>query len=384
MSKKKGRKRFDPTAESGYPSRKAFNRQVRQRAMGQIRPTLQDIAQRRREARGAHDTRVGELGGWYGADQTARQAAFDQTNTALNDILTRTDVMGDAGAGALDAALRRSNELASAEAANLGVSNPGVDPAYAQALGAYGQAGQMGLAGNVAGYIKGAGADLALSGQEQKEAGLREGRRFDSIVKGLSKERTDVRSRLPELIKAARSEMIAEQLGIKQQELAESQFGETKRSNKANENLAQQQQNLAEDQFGETQKQNKRQYRLNKQDVALRKQELNQAVKEAKGTDNEEKAKAAAERFDRGVEWVNGYLAPTDQDKGPGGKFRDDLYRANRSFEEAYTLLKRQFGMGELEALRVLMASPSSGWRGRAERTYHSVKDARRLRNYPR
>lgn len=380
MAKKKGKrkpKRYDPTAESGFPSKKAFNRTVRQRARTQIRPELEDIRGRRREAKGAHTTRQNELTGWYGFDKAARETGFNRLNTALQGILGNVgDIGGEAQAG-LSAAMRATQAQQDQAAANLGATSPTMNPDIAAAASAYGRANNLGLAGDVAGMLGESSGQIGLSGIEGKHAGLGEQRRFDSLLEGLSKERSDVVGRLPDLMKQVRAEMIAEQLGIKQQELAESEFGETRRSNKATERLAGRQQDLAEDQFGEEKKQNRRQHRLNKQEINLRRKELNQAINEAKGTPNEEKAKAAAERFDNAVEWVNGYLAPNDQDKGPGGKFRQDIYEANRSFDVAFQAIRRQFGMGPKEALRVMLASPNSGWQK------HAQKKLNQLRKWP-
>lgn len=373
MAKKKAKKRFDPTAESGFPSRKAWRKYIRRRAIGQIRPGLNDIAQRRREERGASETRMGEINSLYGADLAGRQSGYDRLNASLQGLAGGLeDLTGDAQAG-LQAALRQQADAAAQGAAQIGGANPGMDPQLAKTLAAYGAANRMGFAGEAAGALTRGAADISQTGVEQREAGLQEQQRHASVIDALQKERSDLRATLPEIIAQMRQQAIQEQLAIKQQGLAEDQFGETKRSNKAQERLSRRQIRLAERTQRQENRLARRQMKLNEDQLDLARQELQNNIDTATTEAGRKQAEGAAKRFESAVEWLSGYFKPTDRDKVFDEDRQKDVFsgkqwRKNRRFDDAFEQLSATFpGMSELEVMRVMATSPFKAWRKRAQ-----------------
>lgn len=398
MAKKKAKrkKRYYPTEEPGFRSRKHFNRHVRRRARRQIQPLLQDIRQRRREAAGAHKAREADIDRFTEYDVGARTTANQRLQEALTGIMGGVqDLTGDASAG-LQAALRQQADAASASAAELGVAAPGMDPQLLAALGARSAGNRMGLAGEAAGMIGRSAADIGIAGVEGREAGTNELNRYQSIRDALSGERSDVRATLPQLIADMRSKVIQEQLAMEQQELAEDQFGEERRSNRFNRRMGRRQQRLAEDQFGEQKRAGKharkmarKQAKLDRDSLNLAKEELAQNILNAGSEQEKKHAQARADRFNAGVELLSAWIKPTDQEQGKGGRMggkKTAAYqqRLIHGYQEMVQQIMASTGMGPVDARRVVLAAADrtsewgQRWVERAQREIHRIKLNRR------
>jgi hypothetical protein len=397
-------KAYDPLA-SPYKYQQGFNRAIKRRARGQIQPALQDIAQRRREATSGHQAREQDLNNFYNFDLTARTAGQNALNSAIQGVVGSVGgYNGDAQAG-LSAALRQQATQQGDAAKQLGVSAPNTDPAYLNTIAAYGGANNMSLAGQAAGIMGRSAADTAQTGVEGVQAQNTETDRYKALIDSLTQERSDVRSQLPGILAQTRSEMSqAEQARAGQafqQNLAQDQFGETKRTNRFNERMSRKQQKLAQDQFGESKTQNKfarkmdaKRYGLDKGQLDLAKQQLKVDAADKVNTALGEQAKADAQRFDKASSWLDGYLKPNDQDKKqamdpttktPTGKptFDPKLWRHNRSFDEALRQLQSKFGLSLSTAYKILASAPIPHWRTYAESLLFGLQQGNRMKNRP-
>lgn len=370
-------KPFNPAGVTTYPSRKAFNNSVNSLARSQVQPTLNDISTRQREEAGAHKTRVGDISGYYNFDLNARQAAQTRLNEALTGILNRNDVLGSGASEGLAAALRASAAPQNAAAAQLGVAPGGTDPAIMGALGAYGKADTMGLAGDAAGALTRGAADLSIAGAAQREAGMNEEALNKANLTGLAKERTAAMGQLPGLRTQARQNLLQQILANSQNKLAWRQFG-------SSSDLAQQQQDLAESQFGETKKQNRAQNKLGRAQLKEQTRASKAGERQARANGRLEQKKlglqrqqiladqgaAAAKQFDGAVEFLSSYLSPSDLDY----KYNDDgkkvfdpkAYNKRISFDEALTQIMNRYGMDSLQAYQILGTASIPAWRKKA------------------
>src|ERR1044072_2586109 len=118
---------YSPTTP-GYSSKKAFNKSIRKRAWGQLRPAIQDVNQRLRSASAGHGARNDELSQWYGFDKAAREAENTRAQTAIGNVLSSLGTAGQDVQAGMAAALRQQQAAAAQEASRLGVASPGIDP----------------------------------------------------------------------------------------------------------------------------------------------------------------------------------------------------------------------------------------------------------------
>lgn len=376
MALKKARKRtvqpYSPAEVTTYPSQAAFNTTVRNRARGQLAPTLDDIRARRKQELGAHTTRSREIGDLYNFDLAARQAAQTRLNEALTGILNRNDVLGSGAQAGLSAALKTVGDQNAAAAQQLGVTVPGTDPQVAATLAAYNKGNSMGLAGDFAGSLARSAADIGITGVERREAGEREMAMNRANLQALDEERTAANKTLPQLQEEARSGLLNEILANSQNKLAWKQFGEGRRQfNK--------QQTLAEDQFGEQKRARKfdegealKQSQLNQDQLDLARDELNAKIDQATTDQDMTNAENAAKQFDSATEWLSGYLAPGDQDMkyNDSGKkvFSPGKWqkRIKGSFNDTVNQLITRFGLDRGTAYTVLSTASIPGWRKNA------------------
>lgn len=388
MAKARVKRRYDPAGVTTFPSRKAFTNRVNSMARSQIQPTLNDIAARRREEQGAHTTRVGDIQGYYNFDLAARQAAQDRLQSALTGILNRNDTLGSGASEGLAAALRTAAAPNDAAAAQLGVAPGAADPGLTSALAAYGKADSMGLAGDVAGSLTRGTADLSVAGAAQREAGMNEEALNKANLDELTKERTAAMGQLPGLRTTAQQNLLQQILANSQNKLAWQQFGETRTNNRASRSIARQQQSLAENQFGEQQRQNRVGNKLNRAQLKEQTREAKAQEKQARVNARLDQGKLriqrqqiaaqqgqqAAKQFDSAVQWLGGFLAPTDTDyrlNQDGKKVFSPKNYNNRvmnqmGFNGVVDQLQARYGMSSLEAYQVLSTSSIPAWRKKA------------------
>jgi hypothetical protein len=407
-AQKKPPKPYNPAAVTKYPSKKAFNTEINTRAQGLLKPTLNDISARRREELGAHETRTRDIQGYYDYDVAARQAAQTRMQEALTGILGTAGVANSDAQAGLSAALRPSADANSAAASQLGVQAPGVDPQVANVLASYGKGNQMSLAGDFGSQLGRSAADIALTGVERRDAGNKEMGVNRAALTALTKERTDANAQLPALKSQARTSMLQEILANSQnnlawkqfgegrtqaraqQNLARDQFGETVRSNRANEKLGTRQLGLAKSQFGESkrarrfdEKMARKEATLSRDQLKLARDELNAKVEEARTTQELGQAQDNAKRFDSATTYLQGYLAPGDQDMkyNSNGKkvFDPKRYKArvnDGKFHEVLVNLMTTYGLDRATAYQVMRSAPI--FRKKAEK----FADAWNMRNY--
>jgi hypothetical protein len=392
---------YDPLAPS-YKTQGDFNRAVKQGARAQVQPDLDTIASEGREAAGAHTQRGTDITNWYGHAQQAAQAGFDRLSEATKGILgTLQGYQGDAQAG-LSAALRQQSEAANAEAAKLGVAGPATDPNIARTAAAYGGGNAIGLTGDIAAVLGRGAADIGIRGIEGREANTAETGRYTGITDELRNRRRDVMGRVPALRAQLRSQYGQEELGRAgqafQQGLANKQFGETVRSNKAGEKNAGRQTKLAESQFGETKRSNlvtegQRQTELgiSQQQADTERRRIQAEIRTAKDPQEKADLEARAKRWDSGVQILQQALAQTDNDvikkDFDDGTSGVDIKATNKrikarlkgQFDAIHARIMATTGMGPGEAYRVMMTSNDQGWVSHARKKLQQLKNDRAL-----
>jgi hypothetical protein len=406
-AKKKG-KPYDPTAPS-YPTVGAFNTAVKNTAMAGLKPQLNSVNQQRQQGLGAHTTRVGEIGGWAQGQSDAAKAASgrlnDSTQALLNSVSSGNQGMNDAMA----AAVRKINDSASANASQLGVAGQQVDPNVLLASGAYGQGGDLSMAGMLAGIQAHGAAMSPLAMTEGAQNTAFENDRWTQENQGYKQQRQDLMGQLPGLMATARTNLSGTEIAKDQERLARSQFGEQILNDKSNRSATRAQTKLAQDQFGLSKDQLKEQKRAAKkqedqQDVQLginkyqantQRQQIIDTADQQAGQVNSELAKARAKQFDKGITFIQNAWKPTSADtvyalndkNNPSlgySKIIDPVATGKRiearmkgKFDEMVRQIQTNTGLGPGYALRVMMAAPNSGWAKEAQKRLKALKKAR-------
>jgi hypothetical protein len=393
MAKKAARRRppkpFNPLAPQ-YKSQKGFNKAVRVQAKQQIAPGLQDIKQRQTEASGAHTTRNQELMGWYGNQQTGLQAAQDRLQGAMQGLLQTSGLEFQGGTDALAGALRKSQDANAAEAAKLGGVAPNQNEDYLKASAAYGTADQAGLLGDIAGGIGRSAANLGIGGIAGRTAGENEQRRYQTINDELTNERSALRAQLPGIQSQVRSQLSSNELARAgqafQQNLARdqfgldtAQFGETKHMNAFQRKLARRQQRETERgarvQEGQNEQQIRNQAAVDVAQVNNQRAQIQADIRNASTKQEQDMAKARADRFNNGVDILSNFLDPKAYIKG--GKLNNKAYENSIKgrFGEVYHRIQAVTGMSEHEALLVMRTAANPGWAKHANDLLRKLKN---------
>lgn len=403
LAKKKAPTPYNPLA-SPYATQGDFNNAVSTTARQQIQPQLDEFGLQGSQARSAHQNRQNEMQGWYQAESDAQRAGADSLSQANQGILNSLQGSGQDVQAGMAAAIRQSQQSADAEAAKIGGTARQIDPNYLTAIGGYVGAGNLGLAGNIASANARASADIGIAGTGAREAASAEQRRYQGVNDALTQQRTSLLGQLPGLEQNARESLSNTELAREgqsfQEGLANKQFGlsaraqtESEKSGARSRSSSRSQDQLAQDQFGET----KRATRVSEaqQDEQLgidaknaetqRKQVLNTA-----GTD-QATAEAKGKQFDSGLAILSNAWKWTDADKvyakdADGFQTKDTDAKATRNrvearmhgkFDDIYRQIVAATGMGPGTAYRVMMAGPNAGWAKEAQKRLAALKQVR-------
>jgi hypothetical protein len=405
-AKKKG-KPYDPTAPS-YPTVGAFNTAVKNTAMAGLKPQINSVKQQQQQGLGSHTTRVGEIGGWAQGQSDAAKAASgrlnDSTQALMNSMSGGNQGMNDAMA----AAVRKINDTATANAGQLGVSGQKVDPNVLLASGAYGQGGDLSMAGMLAGIQAHGAAMSPLAMTEGSQNTAMENDRWTQENQGYKQQRQDLMGQLPGLMATARTNLSGTEIAKDQERLARSQFGEQILNDKSNRSATRAQTKLAQDQFGLSQadlrekkraarvqeRQQNVQLGINQQQADTARAQIIATADNEAGKANSDLAKARAKQFDKGITFIQSAWKPTDADKvyavdNSGFQTKDinptkTAQRIEARMKGKFDAMLRQIqantGLGPGYALRVMQAAPNNGWAKEATKRLQDLKRARQAR----
>jgi hypothetical protein len=403
-AKKTAQKPYSPTAV-GYPTVGAFNKAVKTTAMAGLQPQINTVKQQQQQGLGAHKTRVGQIGGWARGQANDAKAASSSLNASTQALLNSMSGGNQGMNDAMSAAVRKINDTASANASQLGVAGQKVDPNVLLASGAYGQGGDLSMAGMLAG-IQAHGAAMApMATSEGAQNTAFENDRWTQENQGYKQQRSDLMGQLPGLMTSARSSLSAAELAKDQERLARSQFGEQKVNDKANRIATRAQTKLATKQFGLSaadlrekkraakvaERQQQVQLGINQQQVDVQKAQIIATADKEAGKANSDLAVARAKQFDKGITFIQNAwkMTPNDQvyakdangfqtkDIDPNATAKRIEGRMKGKFDEMVRQIQANTGLGPGYALRVMMAAPNSGWAKEAQKRLKSLKQAR-------
>lgn len=357
-------KPYNPTAP-GFKTQGQYETAVKRRANAQIQPLLGDLNSEGRTEQRRNIGRTADIGRWAGFQTQAAQQGQQGVNDALTKLLGASGVYsGDANA-ALAGALRAQGEEQAQTARSLGVATPGQDPAVNDALAAYRTGNQLGLAGDFAGLIGTAGAQVGISGIQGREAADAERDRYAGITDELDRRRRDIRGRLPGILAETRSTINEEEQGKQaqrfQQGLARDQFGLSEKEFGLNRQNTRFQQRLASRTQGETERSNRAsegiqqgQLGVSQDQVANERLRIAADIQNAGSDADRKRAEDSGRAFNSGVEALQDFLKPTKPELRKNGSTKSTY---KRSFRDAFETLTMQVGLSPAMAYRVLRTS---------------------------
>lgn len=364
---------FNPLAQP-YNTNAQFDKAARSEAQLGYQPQLDEVSRQGKTEERRHTGRVGDINrdtSFYGKELSD---AFDETRSALNDLIATHHASNEAGASTIAAALNRTraDEAARNQTITGGVSTgapvsdvPDQNAILSAAVAGSGDAEITGQFGNL---INRAGANRSLAGLTRIRAGETEAGRTAGVLNDLRDKKDSITANIPRLVSSARNTMLeraraAQNQGFTQQ-LSRDQLATQRQSNAAQQNIASGQLSLEERKLAETQRVNSANIRLNQDQLAQNGEKLKAAATAAKGTANEKHAALRAQRYDKGGSFLDSYLTPpkgfyigarpTDkkghQDKSLRPYHPDPAY--------AYNTLRTRFKLNAHDALELIHTSP--------------------------
>lgn len=358
-------------------------------AQSQVQPELDTISSSQRELSGANATRQQELAGWYGNLRSSLDRSFTDTSGALNNLIALSGQAGTQSNEALVAALRQGNQGVDAAGAQMGVGpSGGINEAQILAAAQASSSNQANFTtANSMGSLAAQGERRGLADIGRIDAGNKQNREYQSGLKEIQDRRLDVTRRLPDLTRAAKQD-------IQANEAQKMQLSEAKKGRLFQEYLAQQELGLKKknESFQEwlgkqtlslDKKKLKSQTAIDWANVALNQRQIEAQMArfraDAKSDSKAESSKRAALRgkqWENGLSALNEYMMPLKGEGAPGledpAQLVDNdgnplkLYR--RRFDDALRLLTGQVRMSRRDALTMLSASDFPSWRSRARR----------------
>lgn len=398
-------KPYDPLA-SPYATQADFDNAVRTTARGQIDPQLGEIGFQTGQADSAHRNRNRELQGWYQAENDAARAGAAGLAGANQGILTSLQGQGQDVQAGMAAALRAQQEASNQTAQSLGATARTIDPNLLAAVSSYGGAGNMALAGDIAGANTRASADVGISGTAGRQAAEAEQRRYQGVTQGLDDQRRGLFAELPGLMEQARQNLGTSELARSgqafQQGLATDQFGlasraqdDSEKNSARSRSSSRSQDQLAQDTLDEQKRaqlvsETQRDTELG---ISQENADTQRAQVIAAAGQDANVAEAKGKQFDSGLKILQGVLGQTKNDV----VYKKDRYgtatkevdvgktqariesRTQGKFDQTLQSIMAATGMGEGTALRVMMAGSNQGWAKNAAKRLNALKNARKV-----
>lgn len=412
--------------DPSFTSQEDFDSAANRLAMQGLQPQLSAVDRAVATEDAAHKQRVVDIANWW--DWAAKRFNNAQTlgNQALKDVQQNAQaVNSDAMRGVTDAS-KLSDAALSSLAANLNAGGGAPAPDSQATLGATLaglQNNQNFLSTTLGGLMAGAAETAQLPGVGLPTMQADESLRSRSQLSDLSRQRSDIMAGLPSALESARGQLNEQEMGKVQlaetqkqnqrdYKLAKAQLGEQKanrlfqqylstqelslsqRKQTFDEWLQTQNVKLANRTLDETINQNTRQNAIDWANVGLRQQEVNatlagikQDARNVRGANKKEKAKLRAGQFNTGLEVLNSYMSPTDNELAPGqgmpdtsnmtpaeaAKWAGKQPYSERSFAGAVRAM-RQAGVSKEIIFLILKNAQDPDWRRRAKQFSGLVK----------
>lgn len=347
---KGGGQPYDPLAPS-FQNQGQYNAAVRSRAQSQYRPDLLNLRSEQNAEERAHTGRVSDIQGLYNSYGSELSKAYDDANQALNKIIGSENASTQSAQGALQGALRSSQEQQGALTQQLGGAPTSPAPSQASLGAAYGigEAAKTNTNTSVAQALAAAASRQALPALGKLQAVDTENRRNRGVLADIRGKRRDVTSRIGEFREKARSDISSEEQNREnlrfQQRIAQKKLGLDKRTA-----------GLEEAKFTHQQK-------IDWAQIFQHQQELDDAAANAQDQGSADAADQRSKAYASGSSFIASYLAPqageTFNKTGGGhskGQTNAKRYNARLNPANVFNHLTKNIGMPAHDAV-VLMGT---------------------------
>jgi hypothetical protein len=399
-----GSQPYDPL-KNPYRTNAQFQGAINRTADSQLQPRLDDVSRRQTLEESTHTGRNQDIAGLYNTGTQARKDALTAASTALNGLITSNSSLDEGTRQAMNAALRASSDTANKAAGELGVA-PVTDnqaKGYQDAVRARTDLGGIGLTGEYSSVLGSLAHDIGTSEVGRREATTNEDARWDSVLRDLTNERTQLKDELPGLREQARQNLTAteltrtgqseqqrlgrsqEQLANKQFGLTKNQFGEQKKMDKFQRTLSRRQQAEVERggrrqarqtaaQQAETERSNRANESINVEQIATQRAQIMADAQGATDKATQDELKSKAKRFDKGVEIITDFFKPTKLETGKKNIRKGYNARVTNGYDAMVAQLKSATGAGDIEVRQMILAAVNGQtpwgqrWRIRAQR----------------
>lgn len=389
-------------------------------AMAGLKPQLQAVDRAQATEEAAHNQRSTDLVNWWTWAADRFKKAQDAGNTAMSGLNTNNQAVNSAALSGVTDAAKLSDAAQSALASKLDAGGAGVPDSQSQALLDATLAGiqnnQNFLSTTMGGLMAGAAEASQLPAVGLPEGQADESLRNRSQLSDLSHQRSDIMANMPNALETARGQLNEQEMGKAQlletseqnkrdYKLAKAQLGETKanrlfqqylstqelslatRKQTFDEWLQTQNVDLARDTLAATTADQAEGRRIDWANVGISQQQVDATragiradIKNAKTQDAKDRAKLRAGQFNTGLQVLNSYLQPNENELAPGQKMPDtstmtpsDAAKwagktpyAERSFQAAVHAM-RQAGVSREIIFKILMSSQNPEWRSQAK-----------------
>jgi hypothetical protein len=381
-------KKFDPLQMPANQG--AFDAEVNKEARAQYQPQLNEVGRMTSVEQRRHTGRAHEIGTDYNAYTKELQGSFDETRSALNDLIATHHASDEVGQQTMAAALAGAHTSDAARNATITGGNPsGAEPNPAldqDAIlsAAIGSSGDTALTNRFGNIISKTGRDVALGPLGRIRANEVEQNRFSGALNDLADRRGNITANIPNIIATTRRGALSDYRSAQNQgftqNLATKQFNLQKQGQKFTQNLQSKQFNLAASDQAFN-------HWLGTQNLNLNKGKLAQgwaAIKlQAQGTGKGGKGggagKKRAQRFVNGGKFLDSYVTPPkgfytgaapqtvigkDPNTGRNIFGPDPTQRAyHPSPGSAFNTLKKRYGLSSADALRLMDSAPLKSFR---------------------
>lgn len=380
---------FNPL-QTPYKTYGDFERAARALAYQQYGPQMEDLRSQINEATSANQGRREDISRYTAGLTNNLTKSFDDTNRALQGLLSTYTGGNQAAQQSLAAILAASDQAGVNRAQGAGVPAPGTGSAQVNAsANSLPNAGGNTLAQIFASQIAAASQRQSLGSLMARESYDQEAARFRNVMGGLQNQRTSLSSQIPQYRQNARQELWQQALAGQnqgfQQDLARDQFGLAKQNQKFQQNLAnkqfglsQQQFKLAQQQFGLERLKFEHAKNIDWANVALEGRKFQESIRQFDAQLQQAKAENAsreriaaieqkrqlaqqrAKSYGAAVEGLSQYLAMSRREQKHPRTYR-------RYWDDAMRLLTGQYRLDQRSALQLLGSTTFKSWQRKAD-----------------
>jgi hypothetical protein len=336
-------------------------------------PQLQQAAADRQAENLANQQRAAALKGIYGEYGNQAQAAFNETQQALKDMIAANSTGDTQQAGVLNAALSSALQGPSTLGSMMGISGTptaaDIAPYQSAAQGAAAGTGQelQALSGGLISTTGENVANAALEGAQQKDI---ESTRHQAALQSNTQTRDTVIAGIPDVIAKVREQLITDLTNAQglsfQQKLAEQQFGLSKTTEADNAAIAQGTLRLNQVNSAANRAATTRKLDLTAQQIENQRLSIVATAKRAESVLAQATAKAQGTRQANGIKFLTQWVQPTknetattsttDPNTGAtthGSKLADPS-AWYRNPADAFNQLTRTYGFSPAEAYQLM------------------------------